>query len=182
MSIQISSLDKRIIEHLEKGGNLEDEVGSLLLTQMIELGLKKSEISKHIEQGTLSRNDLSEIYKKMVYCLMPNPAIKVGARLLVASQFFMEPEKLDMLVEALKEFKDEEFDQLESNSKIEALSIEFANMSKEAHDGKFGEVEFIINDVGGITIEEYNARKRGKIGCLIILLIIGIGIFYYIQM
>ena len=163
--------DKRLIEHLQKGGTLDDEVGSLLLDKMISLALKKEEIIKHINDNVLSTDDLKLIYKEMVYSLMPTPIIKVGAQLLVASQFFMEPDKLDMVVNALENYKKDD-DQNSKENVLKDIAKEFAIMSKEAHDIQFGSLDFHIEDSGGLSMATYKSGERGKIGCLILLIIV----------
>ena len=83
----------------------------------------------------------------------------------------MEPDKLDMVVETVENYNDEDY-QNNREYKLKVIAKEFALMSKEAHDSNFGALDFHIQDGDGLSMATYKSGEAAKIGCLVIIIVI----------
>jgi hypothetical protein len=92
-----SFTEKGMLQHLQLGGTLRDQVGSELLSTF---ALKTS--SEHVGglmvPYQLTTKRLEAMYAAVVEALMPNPTINAGGPLLVPTAFFMEPHRLETIL------------------------------------------------------------------------------------
>lgn len=95
----MSLIDKRIIEYLECGGTLETPQGALLIQRLIVEAMKTSAIAETIAKHNVDIISLVMAYAYTIRTLLPDPLINAGGKLLVPTLFFMEADKLDLLLD-----------------------------------------------------------------------------------
>lgn len=101
--VRAARVDKKLIAHLSHGGDIDDPMSSLLVTELIRESLENEKIGRAVRHHGLSNKLLVDIYKESFEELLPDPLIRHGiAPILVPSLLFIDatylPRVLDMCV------------------------------------------------------------------------------------
>lgn len=94
-------LDKRIMNHLLRGGSLRDLAGKQLVAEIVAEGLKCPSLKQAMVRNHFHSNDLCLVYDEMVESLMPNPCVRAGRTLLVASLQFIEEVRMETFLDQM---------------------------------------------------------------------------------
>jgi len=160
--VGISIAEKRLMEHLRRGGTPVDAVGRELVQQFVAKASRDSDVHRIIVELQPTTGELELVVVSSIASLMPNPCIQVGGPMLVPTLLFMEPEKLrDLLVSVNRDSRGVSLD--ERFRLLTSRSMELAALIQSAHDEARGPVNFRIAEVGGL------ASSRTS-GCLLLLL------------
>jgi len=106
-------IDKKLIAHLSHGGDIDDAVSSMLVTQLIRESLENEKIGHAVRHHGFSNELLADIYKTSFDALLPEPLIRHGiAPILVPSLLFIDekflPRIMDQWVSSAYRVNDEE--------------------------------------------------------------------------
>lgn len=94
--------DKRLIDHLGKGGSVEDEVGQELISLIISESLKNNVMKAAVDAAGLSQLDLEIVYERVVSELFPDVFISHGGRpIIVASLPFIDKANFPSFIRAI---------------------------------------------------------------------------------
>jgi hypothetical protein len=160
-AFSINRAEKKILTHIELGGELKDSVGISLVYKFASTALNDSSIFKIATKYHISLEDICAIYIAMINRLMPNPCIYVSGLLLVPTLIFMEPIRFEGLASEIYA----RTDGLSGDERVDAISFisgELASQIWQTHAATHGPPRFTIKDAGGRTVG----------GCFTMLLII----------
>ena len=141
--------EKKLLEHLSKGGKPDDINGAQHVAKFAEIVCNDKSTAGSLSDAGFDEKMTAEFYGRVIKELMPRPWMMVGTPLLVPTQWFMEPRRLDMFFyENLRLLDD-----LSSKETFELLikeAILLAKATRDAHDKKYGKVSIRIEDKGGV--------------------------------
>jgi len=161
MSAQsINFAEKRLLNHLQLGGSVTDDVGRQLVMRFAQKAWSDSQIRAICERQGFDLEDICVIYAAMIQSLMPNPCIAAGGLLLVPTLFFMEPFRLEAMLSQLHRDLQGRVG-TERRAFIIEIASEAARQCWEAHSAARGEARFEIVNVGG------RASAGGCLGVLV---------------
>lgn len=95
----LAMIDKEIMEFLRLGGMIESATGTGLIAKFISKALSDAEIKKIATASDIDATTLTLMYSHMLRKLMPDPTIKSGGPLLVPTLVFMEPFRLQEILD-----------------------------------------------------------------------------------
>lgn len=173
-ALTVKLAERKIVEHLQLGGEIHDSIGKELVQAFTQKVFQQSDIRKICEDNQFSPAEIESIIYFMTGELMPNPAINSGGLLLVTTLMFMEPHRLEELLEGINNKLNDE-QQLSDDPDInKALLInkesrKVARLVWDVHTSQLGEQPFPIQNVGGL--------KNASGGCAAMLVIGGSAIF-----
>ena len=145
-SLRINMAEKRLLKHLKLGGQVDDEVGLGLVSQFA-LTVSSDESTKPIlEQHGIDAQKVGALYATVIDFLMPRPWMKVGLPMLVPTQWFMEPERLERLLMRAGDLAD----QATWSTFLQEACL-LAEHTRDAHDQQYGEPKISITQSGGLT-------------------------------
>ncbi len=100
--INAAKLDKKLIAHLSHGGDIDDAMSSLLITELVRESLENVKIARAVRHHGLSNEILVGIYRESFKELLPCPLISHGGPILAPSLLFIDdtylPKVLDLCV------------------------------------------------------------------------------------
>jgi len=93
-------LDNRLVDHLQRGGSLSDQVGRQLLVKFVLTAMSEPEVAAACHRLRFDADDLCCLYADMVNALLPNPAVRAGGfiPMLAASVPFVEPLRIEAML------------------------------------------------------------------------------------
>lgn len=157
--VGISLAEKRLLEHLRLGGRPDDQVGRELIWKFATKMWSEGAVAAALKQHGVTIQEVATMYLAVIDGLMPEPWMNVGGPLLVPTQWFMEPHRLEnLLVETTRDAR--------GRSREEWLRLlvekatDLAHATKAVHDERFGPASVQVVQAGG-------ARSSG--GCAALL-------------
>jgi hypothetical protein len=161
-NVAISLAEKRLLRHLSLGGRPDDEVGKDLISKFATKVWTDSSVAGILRQHGVTIQELATMYLAVIDSLMPTPWMNAGGPLLVPTQWFMEPHRIDnLLVEIDRDAaglgRDEWLARWISNAK------KLARATKEVHDERFGCPSVHVSADGGLK------SSTGCAGALILI-------------
>lgn len=162
-SLAINRAEKKLLMHLRLGGSCTDDVGVQLVNKFAAKVWNDPTTAPILRHYEMTFEEVVALYGVVIESLMPSPWMNVGGPMLVPTQWFMEPHRLESLLVAAG--RNAETDSREVW--FEALArnaIDTAVVTKEAHDVKFGPGRVTVSQAGGL-------RSAG--GCMIAVVYLG---------
>lgn len=166
-------VDKKLIAHLSHGGDIDDAVSSMLVTQLIRESLENEKIARAVRHHGLSNELLVDIYKESFEELLPDPLIRHGvAPILVPSLLFIDstflPRVLDMCITSAGAISSQEI----RNRIIAQSAVEFIVGLRDTAETQGKIKPWPATD--SPTLEQLERGKgAGCLGVLIMLLSLG---------
>ena len=177
-SLSVSLKDKDIIEFLRQGGKLETPVGAQLIEKLIDSSLDDNDVQNVLGKYDIDKISLVMLYAYIVRSLLPDPTINVSGPLLVSSLFFMEPHRLDQLLQ-LGWTDTADLSIEHRRASLFTMANEIAKLIYTAHASQYGKTGFIANESEDQSRveQQMDALAKGRmflrvIGVAIICLII----------
>jgi hypothetical protein len=177
--LKVKMAERKIFEHLEYGGKIDDDMGQQILCNFVDKVTGIKTVADTIQKygDNIATPEIMVLLMSMIKNLMPNPTLKVGgAPVLITTLIFMEIWRLDEILEIIhgKLPRVSSADELEVVQKERIMIVvEEANkVSKVIYDvakSHEGETDFTIKDQGG---------AKSAQGCLVTL--IAGGCFVYL--
>lgn len=180
--LKVKLAERKIFQHLEYGGKIDDAMGNTLLSNFLD---KVSEIPTVVDViqkygNNIGGKDVAFIIQEMLRHLMPNPTISVGkSPVLVTTFIFMEIDRLDDILYGLNERLPSLSPSLsseEADSVMTKRMIMLSQQAKEEAQALYdqaklieGETNFTIQDKGGVPTAG---------GCATVIILSGV--LYYI--
>lgn len=147
-SLSISLAEKKLLQHLQLGGDVYDQVGKELVVKFATTAMKDTSIAAIAERNRISLEDICVIYGSMIHQLMPNPCVQSGGLLLVPTLFFMEPFRFEGLATEISS-RAVDLSAEERKEKMISISQQFAQEVWDTHTQGRGEAPFHVQDLGG---------------------------------
>jgi hypothetical protein len=152
--------EKPLLQHLCRGGSVRDDAGAVMVREFIEKITNDPAISAIIARHNLTSEDLAALYAAAIDHMMPTPWMNAAGPMLAVTAFFVEPHRLDAVLQ-------------EAHRQIDGLGIpselrlkwkarvmwQEASLLKSSHDHAFGPA----------NVERYTTG--GKSGCLGVLML-----------
>lgn len=132
---------------LSLDGIIRNEDWVKLVEDFIDIILKENKYIKLLNQHSLNRNDLIDIFLLMTIATLPNPIFKTGqskyGHTLVATSMYQEIDKqLSSFLNSLGFENGAEWEQKQFGHRFATEIVTFARLLKKAHDAKHGEIQF----------------------------------------
>lgn len=148
-SVSINLAEKRLLKHLSSGGQPHDEVGAALVARFATKVWGDSSVAPALREHGVTLDELAGLYGVVLADLMPEPWMNVGGPLLVPTQWFMEPYRIESLLiettrDAAGSSRQEWFDILLERGK------ELARETRSIHDITYGKPAIVISNTGGL--------------------------------
>ena len=154
--IGISMAEKKLLRHLTLGGRPDDEIGRELIWKFATKVWSEPEVAPALRQHGVTIQEVATLYLSVVEDLMPEPWMNVSGAMLVPTQWFMEPQRLEnLLVETTRDAAGHEREEW-LRQLIEKAQY-LARATKEIHDERYGPPKVQVVQQGGV-------RSSG--GCL----------------
>lgn len=173
-----TNIGKQAIEHVRRNGLMSDLVGSAIAIKAVQEALKNETVRNAANRYGFSTADLALIYTCMVDGLLPNPCIKSGGLMLVATLVFIEPFRIEHYLQGLHAHFDDDDLRTRRNAIISATAPDYARVMWESHTAARGEAKFSIDPLG-------TGLASANTGCSPILvvcaLLLGIFLFYFVK-
>ena len=145
----ISMAEKRLLRHLRLGGRPDDEIGRQLIWKFCTKVWTEPSVAPALRQHGVTIEELAEMYLRVIESLMPRPWMNVGGPLLVPTQWFMEPHRLEnLLVEVSRDTKSRPRDDWLQH--LIARASELAEATREVHDERYGPPTVEVVQAGGV--------------------------------
>lgn len=147
--MSINMAEKRLLTHLRMGGQPTDEVGKTLVYRFAQKAWSDSAVAKASRQYGLTLDELAGLYGLVLEALMPEPWMNAGGPMLVPTQWFMEPHRLEsLLLETTRDAPPS--DRQAWFATLVDKATELAIATRAAHDQKYGKPKVQITDTGGL--------------------------------
>jgi hypothetical protein len=177
--LKVKMAERKIFEHLEYGGKIDDDMGQQILSNFIDKLADIKTVKETIERygDNVGSVEIMVLFMSMIKHLMPNPVLNVGGNpLLVTTLIVMEIHRLDEILSVIHSklpriSSPEELEQVQPE-RIRIIVEEANKVSQLIYDvGKsnVGETNFTIKNEGG---------AKSAQGCLVTL--IAGGCFVYL--
>lgn len=177
--LKVKMAERKIFEHLEYGGKIDDDMGQQILCNFVDKihDIKKVADTFQKYGDNIGSAELMVLLMQMIKNLMPNPTVNVGGHpLLVTTLIIMEIHRLDEILRVIHGklpsiSSPEELEKVQPE-RIRIIVEEANKVSQLIYDvGKsnVGETNFTIKDQGG---------AKSAQGCLVTL--IASGCFVYL--
>lgn len=140
--ISLALIDKRLMRHVAFGGSAHDEIGMKIVTKFVYEALKTPLVVYSMQQYDFKIADLCEIYATSVDNLHPNPCIKAGGPMLAGSLTFIEPSRLEELLQTIHERSALAFSEAGRLEVIQECTTTATGIAWETHTRAFGEAKF----------------------------------------
>ncbi len=131
---KISLKEKPIIDHVVARGTIDDPQGQRLVEEFIATALSDKQIRRITDRRHCDAEVLRLIYSEMIRWLIPNPCINAGGPMLAATLPYMEPARLETIIDSCVSFA-MEFDELKTEEKIVLVRARAAAHAQEIKDG-----------------------------------------------
>jgi len=148
-SMSINLAEKRLLTHIRMGGQPTDEVGVTLVKRFAQKAWSDAAVAKASRQYGLTLDELAGLYGMVIENLMPEPWMNAGGPMLVPTQWFMEPHRLEsLLLETTREAPAD--DRQAWFATLIDKATELAIATRAAHDEQYGKPNVQITQSGGL--------------------------------
>jgi hypothetical protein len=145
----ISMAEKRLLEHLRLGGRPDDEIGRALIWKLATKVWNDSSVAGILRQHGVTIQEVATMYLAVIDSLMPTPWINVSGPMLVPTQWYMEPHRLEnLLVETTRDAAGKGREEWLTQWIAKAQYL--AHATKEVHDERFGSPAVQVSSSGGL--------------------------------
>ncbi len=93
----ISMAENRLREHLSLGGRPDDQIGRELIWKFATKVWSERTVAPALRQHGVTIQELATMYEAVIESLMPRPWMYVAGPMLVPTQWFMEPHRIENL-------------------------------------------------------------------------------------
>ena len=107
-ALSIKLAESKILQHLQLGGKINDNIGTQLVQAFIQKVLRESNIKQICDNNSFTPTEIEAVIQSMTKELMPNPAINSGGIVLVTTLMFMEPKRLEELLTRINRYTESE--------------------------------------------------------------------------
>lgn len=135
-SLSINLAEKRLLQHLRLGGEPDDETGAVLIRRFAEKVAADKTTAPVLSRFGVSAGDVERIYRDVLKALMPRPWMNVSGPMLVPTGWFMEPDRLGVLLSSVA--SDSQDDHTQWVSSVIEVAISIAEETRRAHDEAYG--------------------------------------------
>jgi hypothetical protein len=177
--LKVKMAERKIFEHLEYGGKIDDDMGQQILSNFIDKLADIKTVKETIERygDNVGSVEIMVLFMSMIKHLMPNPVLNVGGNpLLVTTLIVMEIHRLDEILSVIHG----KLPRISSPEELELLGAKrMAIVATEA-----GKVAQLIYDTSKANVGEWNftikneGGAKSAQGCLVTL--IAGGCFVYL--
>lgn len=172
MSIKVSMSEKKLLKHIQMGGEACDNVGYSLARIVINTALTVPAVRRVADTYGFSPLELCLFYVGGIEALMPNPVINAGGPLLAPTFLFMNPGNLhDALAVVASRIEPTDSTE-ERHTKLALGGGEFSTYVYDVYQQQFGEYPFHRVNAGGLS-----PAQAANSGCLVLLLVLPLAIF-----
>lgn len=126
-AMKINRAEKDLLAHLAEGGSPSDATGKRHIQRFAATVAEDKSTKPILSRHGISEEEVAELYREVLEALMPEPWMKSGGPMLVPTQWFMEPHRLDELLQTSGDFED-----------LTDRAILLAQETKAAHDMQHG--------------------------------------------
>lgn len=131
---------------LSLDGVIRNEDWVKMVEKFVDIVLKEHKYTKLLNEHSLNRNDLIDIFLLMTIATLPNPIFKTGqskyGHTLVASAMYQEINKNFLsFLNSLGFEKGAEWEQKQFGHRFSTEIVTFARLLKNAHNAKYGEIQ-----------------------------------------
>lgn len=164
-SYKVIDAEKRLIEHLSLGGDVDDLSGRNLVVRQIQAAWNDEEIRAICNQHRFIMEDLCQIYAACIDAFMPNPCIMCGGMMLTPTLFLLEAWRLRENLNVVARHSVE----ISPDGRLEDFKqgmIAACQGVQDAHNAAHGVAPFKITPAGGLNIKAVDADVRSGCGCL----------------
>lgn len=155
-AMAINRAEKKMLVHLIQGGQPDDEGGQEYANHFAQVVSKDKTTAPILRKHGMTLGQVAEFYRRVLSNLMPEPWMNVSGPILVPTQWFMEPHRLDGLLEYRAATDEGDLDSLVN------AATQLATETRKAHDEQYGRP----------SVERFrNLPVGGGGGCSSILLI-----------
>lgn len=154
-------LDKRVMNHLSRGGDVYDDVGRQLVAKFVNEALKNSLIREAMHRYKIDANDLCVIYAESIDSLMPNPCIESGGPMLAGSLAFIEPFRIESFLGQVRHRLEEDMTPQERQTVLKQCAAEATAVTWHSHNQMRGEARFFRDPNGS------GSKSAGCLGIIV---------------
>jgi len=149
-ALTIKLAESKILQHLQLGGKIDDNIGTELVQTFTRKVLGESNIKQICDKNGFTSSEIEMVIFSMTKELMPNPAINSGGILLVTTLMFMESQRLEELLRIINQESEASDPGTTRETIIETQAGNTARMVWDTHTSQRGEQPFHVKDVGGL--------------------------------
>jgi hypothetical protein len=154
-------LDKRVMNHLTRGGSVYDDVGRQLVAKFVNDALKTPSIREAMHRYDFDANDLCVIYAESIDSLMPNPCIESGGPMIAGSLAFIEPFRIEAFLGQVRHRMEDGMTSQERQAVLKQCAAEATAVTWHMHTQARGEATFFRNPNGT------GSKSAGCLGLLV---------------
>jgi hypothetical protein len=166
-AMSLAILDKRVMNHLSRGGSVYDDVGRQLVGKFVNEALKTPSIREAMHRYDFDANDLCVIYAESIDSLMPNPCIETGGPMLAGSLAFIEPFRIEAFLGQARHRIEDGMTPKERQDVLKQCAGEATAVTWHMHTQMRGEAAFYRDPSGT------GSKSAGCFGLLIACALIG---------
>lgn len=143
--MRLAFYDKRIMDLLRREGTVLSDEGAFLVAKFLKIALKNETIRNAIISHGFKLREMFHLYSGMIEGLMPNPCIRAGGNMLVATLPFLEPQRLQGMLSQLANIIPYNTSSAERTETILSYAAMSAEAIWEKHTQATGEADFRLS-------------------------------------
>lgn len=175
MSLKLSLIDKRVIDHIAENGSTTDQIGKELIVRFVRHAMKNPTIRAAADKHDFDAEDLCVIYATMIDSLMPNPTIMSGMPMLAASVPFIEPFRIEAFMSQVRREFTQQMSPFERREVIRQYATVTAHTIFDSHTAARGEAPFRINPAGT------GMRSAGCVGVIVVAFTVAAAVSFWLS-
>ncbi|HXB55570.1 MAG TPA: hypothetical protein VN461_12345 [Vicinamibacteria bacterium] len=145
----ISMAEHRLREHLTLGGRPDDQIGRDLIWKFVTKVWTDRSVAPPLRQHGVTIQELATMYQAVIESLMPRPWMNVAGPMLVPTQWFMEPHRIEnLLVETTRDTAGGDREEWLRRFIDNAQTL--ARFTRAAHDEQYGQPKVLVVPAGGL--------------------------------
>jgi hypothetical protein len=131
-AFKINRAEKPLLAHLARGGSPQDDIGRTHIAHFAHTVATDSSTAPVLARHGIGEAEVAMLYREVLQALMPDPWMNVSGPILVPTQWFMEPHRLDDILRPYAASGGQMAGVIE-------YAIVLARQTQQAHHQEYGE-------------------------------------------
>ena len=168
--VALNLAEKGLLKHLCRGGRPDDDIGRELIWKFATKVWNDSSVTPILHKYDVTIDEVAKVYLVVIDSLMPAPWMNVSGPMLVPTQWYMEPPRIEhLLAEATRKTAGMGREEWLAQWITSAQGL--AHATRDAHDERYGPPNIqLFRNVGG------EKSAGGCAGKLLVALVVAIAI------
>jgi hypothetical protein len=160
-NIRINFAEKRLLNHLQLGGQPGDRVGLEVINKFALTIWTDESVAPVFRRHGVTTDELAALILAVIDATMPCPWTKVGGGpMLIPTGWFMEPHRIENLLLEVSRENPRGRDRWRELLNEKAIAL--AEMTRDVHDAHYGPANVQIENKGGLS------SSHGCLGVLVL--------------